>query len=317
MTTEEDRLSPDALADLLAPLLREGTSNLASLGLTADELGTLGFDVIGDSVSIPSHVERLNLDSIHASLSERARDWLSDLQALDLVGSTNTLLGELAGAGAAHGAVRIAELQVQGRGRRGRSWQSPFGQNLALSLGIRLPVKPEALGGYSLCAGLAVADALGTVGVERVALKWPNDVLIEGRKIAGILVEIYSAGAETDVVVGVGINFRIPEAARQQIEQPLTDLEEQGGGFSRNELAGRLISSLLDFSEGFVAGGFEPMREAFNRLHWYHDRHCVLHMGENRVSGTVRGVTDSGALEIETEGQVKVFSAGEVSLRAE
>jgi len=318
MPHDPERLNPELLKIQLGQLLRNGAASLSGMDLTASELSALGFDVDvrGDRVSIPPHVERLDAAAIEAALSEQARTWLSDLKTLELVGSTNTLLGELAAAGAAHGAVRIAELQVQGRGRRGRAWQSPYGQNLALSLGVRLPVKPDALSGFSLCTGLAVADALHSAGVEGIALKWPNDVLIDGRKIGGILVEIHGSGHETDVIVGIGINFRIPETARRQIEQPLIDLQELGGGFSRNEIAGRLISSLVDFAEGFSVGGFLPMREAFNRLHCYHDRACVLLMGEERIAGIVRGVTGSGELELEIDGRLQAFSAGEVSLRA-
>jgi BirA family biotin operon repressor/biotin-[acetyl-CoA-carboxylase] ligase len=141
-------------------------------------------------------------------------------------------------------------------------------------------------------------------------------VLVDGRKIAGILVEIHDAGPETDVVIGTGINFRLPEAVRAQIDQPAIDLEQLGGGFSRNILAARLISSLVDFSQGFLNTGFSPMREAFDRLHWYHDQSCTLLMGEQRIAGHVLGVTESGELVLEVDGQARTFSAGEVSLRA-
>ena len=170
MPHDPERLNPELLKIQLGPLLRNGAASLSGMDLTASELSALGFDVHGDRVSIPPHVERLDAAAIEAALSEQARTWLSDLKTLELVGSTNTLLGELAAAGAAHGAVRIAELQVQGRGRRGRAWQSPYGQNLALSLGVRLPVKPDALSGFSLCTGLAVADALGPSDAQIVQL---------------------------------------------------------------------------------------------------------------------------------------------------
>ena len=312
-------LTPDALGKKLAPLLANGQADLAQLGLPEGELRVLGFDVSNGQVRIPEGVERLDVKTIASSLSERARAWLTDLQALEVVGSTNTLLGELAARnsahGGAHGAVRLAELQVQGRGRRGRNWQSPFGQNLALSLGVRLPLKPEALGGYSLCAGLAAADALQSAGVPDVTLKWPNDVLVRGRKISGILVEVFAAGPSTDIIVGIGINFRIPFEARREIDQPVIDLEDLGGGFSRNQLAGALISSLIDFSEGFAETGFAPMRIAFDKQHHFHGETCTLLLGNERLSGSVRGVTPSGELELLVDGQIRTFSAGEVSLR--
>lgn len=319
MSTDATQLTPDALREQLAPLLANGQAGLSELGLSEPGLRLLGFEVSEGLVRIPEHVERLDVQVIESWLSGRAKAWLTDLQTFDVVGSTNTLLSEVASTnaarGGAHGAVRIAELQVQGRGRRGRNWQSPFGQNLALSLGVRLPLKPEALGGYSLCVGLATADALQGIGVSDVSLKWPNDVLVRGRKISGILVEVFAAGDATDVIIGIGINFRIPAEARQEIDQPLIDLDDLGGGFSRNQLAGTLISSLIDFSEEFCESGFAPMRGAFDRLHHFHGETCTLLLGDERLSGRVRGVTPSGELELLVGGQIRAFNAGEVSLR--
>ena len=315
MPTEVAELTPEALAARLSPLLTAGHARLDELDLLVADLRLLGFEVVDDRVRIPRHVERLDEEAVAAALSERARSWITDFQLLEVVGSTNTLIAERAPASAIHGAVRIAELQVQGRGRRGRSWQSPYGQNLALSVGTRLPLRPDALAGFSLCVGLAAADALQTIGVPDVALKWPNDVLVRGRKISGILVEVFSAGQATDVVVGIGTNFRIPAEARQEIDQPVIDLDELGGSFSRNELAGALTSSLVDFSEGFAETGFAPMRAAFDKLHHYHGQSCTLLLGEEQLTGSVRGVTAAGELELLVAGEIRVFNAGEVSLR--
>lgn len=315
MPTDISELTPEALHQRLLPLLERGHASLSELNVPEADLRMFGFEVAAGQVSIASEVERLDAEAIAASLTERAGAWLVDIEALELVGSTNTVLGELAGTNKLHGAVRLAELQVQGRGRRGRSWQSPYGQNLALSLGVRLPLAPDALGGFSLCVGLAVADALQSIGVRDVALKWPNDVLVHGRKISGILVEVFSAGTATDIVVGIGINFRIPAEARQEIDQPVVDLDELGGGYSRNALAGALISSLVDFSEGFADAGFAPMQSAFDSLHHYHDQDCTLLLGEESLKGRVHGVTVGGELEMLVDGQIRTFNAGEVSLR--
>ncbi len=315
MPTDLSELSPEALQARLMPLLEGGSADLRRLNLAEADLRLLGFEVAGGRASIPSEVERLDAGTINAAMTERARTWVQDLQALEVVGSTNTLLSEQLQKKPVHGVVRLAELQVQGRGRRGRSWQSPYAQNLALSLGVRLPLKPEALGGFSLCIGLAAADALQSAGVPDVALKWPNDVLVRGRKISGILVEVFGAGPETDVIIGIGINFRIPAAARQEIDQPLIDLHEVGSGYSRNALAGALISSLVDFAAGFAETGFAPMRRAFDKLHHYHGQTCTLLLGEDRLQGSVRGVTPEGELEMLVDGQIRSFGAGEVSLR--
>lgn len=308
-------LGPDELSRRLAPLLAGGQVARADLDLDETTLLALGFKVESGRVSVPEGIERLSAGLIQAELSDRARNWLKDLQVLDVVGSTNTLVSGFAGSDGVHGVVRLAELQVQGRGRRGRAWISPFAQNLALSIGIRIPVRPDGLGGFSLCAGLAVADRLQSLGVQGVELKWPNDVLVDGRKIAGILVELHSAGDSTDIVVGIGINFRLSQEARQEIDQPVVDLEELGDDISRNRMAAGIISSMVDFADGFSRTGFDPMRTAFNQLHRFQDQHCTLFLGEERLAGQVRGVTTGGELLLEVEGQIRSFNSGEVSLR--
>jgi BirA family biotin operon repressor/biotin-[acetyl-CoA-carboxylase] ligase len=304
------------LGTALAPLIRAGELPLAELALDAGTLIELGFEVAGDRVRVPPDVERLSRSRIETVLGGRARSWLRDLTVLDIVGSTSTLVGEMAAARSVDGVVRLAELQVSGRGRRGRGWLSPYGRNLALSAGIRLPRSPDGLGGFSLAVGLAVAEALDSQGVADLQLKWPNDVLVAGRKIAGILVEIYSGAAGTEVVVGIGINFDLSEAVRRAIDQPVTDLVSLGHEVSRNRLAAALLSSLADAAEGFAGYGFAPLRETFDALHLYHNRECQLLIGTERVQGTVRGVSATGELLLEIGGHLGWLGAGEVSLRA-
>ncbi|MEM8769667.1 MAG: biotin--[acetyl-CoA-carboxylase] ligase [Pseudomonadota bacterium] len=306
----------DQLREVLAPLLEHGRAKLSALKLPPAQLAELGFAVSGDEVSIPAGLERLNSETIRARMSARAEGWLTDFAVLEAVGSTNTMLSDLAGQRSIHGTARLAELQLQGRGRRGRGWFSPYGNNLALSLGARLPFSVDQLGGFSLAVGLAVADALQRLGVGGIALKWPNDVLLDGRKISGILIELHGGREATEVVIGIGINFRLPEAARTLIDQPVTDLTEQGFALSRNETAAALLSSLVDFIDGFSVEGFEPMREAFDALHYYHGERCAILLGEERLEGMVLGVTTAGELRLAIDGEERVFSSGEVSLRA-
>ncbi|MGD8829310.1 MAG: biotin--[acetyl-CoA-carboxylase] ligase, partial [Pseudomonadales bacterium] len=205
MVTQD--LDPLTLTRRLGPLLEAGEAPLETLGLDPATLRGLGFDVQGGAARIPADLERLDAAGIRARLDERASDWLRDLEVLEVTGSTSALLNEMAGRRSVEGVVRLAELQVQGRGRRGRSWASPYASNLALSLGARLPQTPDLLGGFSLCVGLAVADRLSTAGVPDIELKWPNDVLAQGRKIAGILIDLHRADPGSEVVVGIGLNF--------------------------------------------------------------------------------------------------------------
>jgi len=311
----QDSLYPEDLADRLAPLLAAGEADLGPIGLPQTTLEVLGFEIRAGKVRLPAGAERLDETLIVAALAQRARLWLADLAVLEVVGSTSTILNEIAARRSVQGMVRLAELQILGRGRRGKHWISPYASNLALSLGVRLPQSPDQLGGFSLCVGLAVADGLSRFGVPGIALKWPNDVLVNGRKIAGILVELHRSDAGTEVVIGVGINFRLPEAARAEIDQPATDLEAEGLHLSRNRVASGLISSIVDFVAAFAEQGFAPMTGAFDALHRYHGQTCNLLLGRETVSGRVVGVSERGELLLEADGGVRAYGAGEVSLR--
>ena len=151
-------------------------------------------------------------------------------------------------------------------------------------------------------------------------LKWPNDVLIEGRKVCGILVELHAGGRFTEAVIGVGVNVRLPAEARAAIDQPVADLVELSGrsarAISRNRLAAGLLSSMVTFIEGFSRRGFAPMVQSFDAKHRYHGKPCAVLLGGDTVSGKVRGVTEQGELLLEVEGELQRFNSGEVSLRS-
>lgn len=313
--THENPMDPTVLAKLLAPLLTRGSASVAELGIPAEKLRELGFEVLADRAHLPPEAELLDEETIRRGLDAKAQHWLVDLAVLPVAGSTNALLNDAATAHSIHGMVRLAELQLEGRGRRGRGWVSPYANNLALSLGARLPQAPEQLGGFSLCVGLAVADRLHTLDVPGVSLKWPNDVLVNDRKIAGILIELHRSGSGSEVVIGVGINFRLPAAVRAAIDQPVTDLEDAGRRLSRNLVAAGLISSLVDYIDVFAAEGFGPMARAFDTLHRYHRQNCTLLLGSETLTGTVVGVSGRGELLLEIDGRIRPFHAGEVSLR--
>jgi BirA family biotin operon repressor/biotin-[acetyl-CoA-carboxylase] ligase len=313
---ETDLYDPEELSRMLAPLLETGEMLFSEIDMDQATLQRLGFQVEGGLVSIPDEVERLHRAAIRDCMSDRAHDWILDLSTHQIVGSTSTMLDEMAGHRSIHGLVKMAELQIHGRGRRGRDWFSPYANNLALSVGAHLPQTPAELGGFSLCVGLAIADVLQGLGIEGVELKWPNDVLILGKKVAGILIELHTRDSGSEVVIGIGLNFHLPPEARASIRQPVTDLREVGAHLSRNRVAGALISSLVDFIEGFAGQGFRPMIDSFNRLHRFQDRPCYLIIGEERISGLVRGVAEGGALLLEIDGRVRAFHSGEVSLRA-
>jgi BirA family transcriptional regulator, biotin operon repressor / biotin---[acetyl-CoA-carboxylase] ligase len=170
-----------------------------------------GLVLQGDQVAPVAPCDPLVAADIRSSMLPAALSWLRDLKVLPVTGSTNLELMHLAQQQSVGGCVWIAEVQLQGRGRRGRTWFSPFGGNLAVSIGFDSLRPMAGLGGASLVVGLAVVDALEQLGIPNLSLKWPNDVLMGGAKLGGILVEMTTAGsAGVQLVVGVGLNVALP-----------------------------------------------------------------------------------------------------------
>lgn len=285
------------------------------------KLEALGLDihaVRGRGYRIPGGLELLDSDAIRAAIRDDCLPRLRDLQIQALIDSTNSRLMSLARGGGPSGCACLAEMQTGGRGRRGRTWFGNFGANLFLSLLWRYNSGPSALTGLSLLAGIACVRALTDHGVQGVRLKWPNDLLWDGRKLGGILVEMTGESAgPCAVVVGVGLNLRLAENAAATIDQPWTDLKTIDPALAqgRNRLAGRVLHHLLDLLPGFDARGLAPYQEEWNRHDAYADRAVVLRGAGEDVAGVARGIDPGGALLLERQGRLQAMFGGELSLR--
>jgi BirA family biotin operon repressor/biotin-[acetyl-CoA-carboxylase] ligase len=299
--------------DVFARLARDGSAPLAAWP-AGEDLEAYGLIAAGDRIVPAGRFDPLAPERIREALSLRARAWLRQLEVYPVIGSTNAELIGRAQHQAVDGSVCLAELQVQGRGRRGRSWSSPFGANLAISLGIAVDRPAAGLGGVSLVVGLAVLDALERLGIAGVVLKWPNDVLLVDAKLGGILIEMTQTRG-TELVVGIGLNVCLPHRLRAALPQPVADLSHLSSPPPRSELAGKVISSVVEFVGEFERLGFEPFKAAFDARHYYHGRECQVLQGERRIPGTVAGVTDTGELILLTPDGPRTFHGGEVSLR--
>lgn len=228
--------------------------------------------------------------------------------------STNDLAKELAETGAVHGEVVIAECQTAGRGRRGRSWVSPAGRNLYLSVVLRPALPPQRAPELTLVASLAACDACRQAGVD-AGIKWPNDVLVGGRKVAGILTEL---SAEPDlvhwVVLGIGVNLN---ATAEDFPDDLRDVAtslalERGQPVPRALFTAALLSTLEQWLDVHAAEGFEPIRQAWR------ERSCTLghevrvEADGRELSGEAEDIDEGGALVVRTpSGRVRVV-AGDV-----
>lgn len=267
------------------------------------------YTVTGKGYSLPGPIQLLDEAAILARLHQ------PNLVIIPVIDSTNQyLLDRLSELQS--GDACIAEYQQAGRGRRGRQWFSPFGANLYMSMYWRLEQGPAAAMGLSLVIGIIMAEVLQALGAPDVRVKWPNDLYLKDRKLAGILVELTGkTGDAAQIVMGAGINLAMRSADAAQINQGWINLQEAGIEINRNELAATLINSLREALALFERDGLAPFIGRWAALDNFIDRPVKLIMGDREVYGIARGVDKQGGLLLEQEGEIKSWMGGEISLR--
>lgn len=233
-------------------------------------------------------------------------------------GSTNSdLLASLRADGFDGPTLLVADRQTAGRGRLGRVWASTARASLTASFALCIARPIAALEGVTLVCGLAACDALDGHGVD-ARLKWPNDLLVDGRKLAGILVEAVPMASGTALVVGIGVNVEPDDVLIERVvgALPATDLRTAGGrSLVRNRLAAGLALALQRRLTAFEAGGFATFDSEWNRRDAFRDKAVSLLDAGKRVAGVERGVDDLGALLVDTASGRRRFVSGDVSLR--
>ncbi|HTP49831.1 MAG TPA: biotin--[acetyl-CoA-carboxylase] ligase [Anaeromyxobacteraceae bacterium] len=238
------------------------------------------------------------------------------LHCREALPSTSDLAKELAEHGAAHGEVVVAEAQTAGRGRRGRAWSSPPGKNLYLSVVLRPQLPPQRASELTLVASLAVCDACRQAGVP-AAIKWPNDVLFEGRKVAGILTELAAEPDEVHwVVVGIGVNLN---AAEEDFPEELRDIATslaavRGQPVPRALFAAALLSLLEHWLDRHAEEGFGVVRDAWRERSATLGREVQAEVEGGVVAGTAEDLDESGALLVRSAGKLVRVVAGDVRL---
>ena len=274
------------------------------------------YKVQGRGYRLPYPVTLLDRGAIERHLGASAGRFALDIR--DSVNSTNTVLIERAANGAPGGTVLAAEWQSGGRGRLGRAWHAGVGEALTFSLLWRTARGAGALSGLTLAAGLAIARALESMGAKDIALKWPNDVLWRGGKLAGVLTELQGdALGPTAVVIGVGINVRLSDATSSRIDQAAADFEAACGSTpDRNRLLAGVLRELDHVLAAFDRDGFAPLRGEWQQRHAHQDKCVTLVLPDGtRRSGHASGVADDGALLLETASGRQRFHSGEITLR--
>lgn len=247
----------------------------------------------------------------------RPERFVGKIVHLDEVDSTNRLGIDLAREGAPEGTAVVAERQTSGRGRLGRTWESPARVNLYLSVVLRPALSPVEVPRLTLAAAVAVADAIAATTGLRPGIKWPNDVLLGGRKACGILTELEAEAERVRfVVVGIGVNLNAREEDfPPELRAKATSLAiELGRPVDRPAFAGALLGALERVYGEMLRGGFPGVRARYESWHVLPGR-LVTVDGVPPVEGLVRGIDDEGALIVEAADGTRRVLSGEVTLR--
>jgi BirA family biotin operon repressor/biotin-[acetyl-CoA-carboxylase] ligase len=320
--------APALVAMLAAGREWSGSSLAATLGVTRaavwkqiEQLRALGLPVqavAGRGYRLDAPIEWLDAHAIESAIAREQRAGVGAIDVHWQIDSTSSELARLASASSDDARACLAEIQTHGRGRRGRTWRMPLGGGIALSQLRRFDVGMAALAGLSLVAGVAVMRALRDAGVAGAALKWPNDIVANGRKLGGILVELGGdALGPCHAIVGIGLNIAIGASAGAAIDQPWTDLAALANGrpVSRNRVAGLVLSRLAEALDAFAAAGFEAFADEYAAHDALGGREIVVAGGRESWHGVASGVTSRGALRVMRDGVEVAVDSGEVSVR--
>ncbi|MDT7526300.1 bifunctional biotin--[acetyl-CoA-carboxylase] ligase/biotin operon repressor BirA [Pseudidiomarina sp. GXY010] len=284
------------------------------------ELAKFGLDVFrvtGKGYRLAKPLQLLDLDAINRALAKGSGAAAPVVHLERVVSSTNDLLKDRLTGVIESGATVLAEAQTQGRGRRGKAWLSPFGSNLYMSMYWRLEQGMAAAMGLSIALGAALAQLFEQEGIYGVELKWPNDVLVGGRKIAGILIELEGqAVGPAHAIVGIGINLQTPDWFLNEVEQPWTDVQRLlNKPINRNMWAAKLVACCHKTIKEYEQTGLSPFLKRWHKYDRLAMQPVKIIMGDKEIMGIAEGIDENGALLLKREGKLERYHAGEVSLR--
>lgn len=271
----------------------------------------------GKGYQLKRPIELLSVEKITQSLSPEIVQTCNRIDVLFKTDSTNSTLFNRLAEQQVHGHAVFAEYQSQGRGRRDNQWLAPLGSGLMFSIGWRFNMAPQTLGLLSLFIGVAVARSLQSKNIKQVGLKWPNDIVVEGKKIGGILLELRGeTNGPVDVVIGIGVNYELPKGIESQIKRPITDIcAYTNEKISRNEFAATLLNNVFEILKKVEVSDCAELLEEWRKLDYFIEQQAKLILPNEEVEGILKGVDDQGLLLMSVSGNIKRFNAGEVSLR--
>ncbi|HAJ75328.1 MAG TPA: biotin--[acetyl-CoA-carboxylase] ligase [Gammaproteobacteria bacterium] len=253
---------------------------------------------------------------IQGSLSPDIADLIDEIQVFDEIDSTNLEALRQIKAGKTGTRLLVADAQSAGRGRRDRAWISPAGGGLYMSLTRSFQSDNGAIQCLSLVTALSVLNAVESLGASGLELKWPNDILVGNRKLAGILLELLAGDEESHLVFGIGLNLSLTKEDQARIDRPVTDLESileattncPNASIVVAEIVNQLIQNILLFEQQ----GFAPFAEAWNAYDRYLNRDIVIQAGNTRTIGRSLGVDGDGALILQSAAGRERITGGEI-----
>lgn len=267
------------------------------------------YSVKGKGYKLATPISLINENSLVNTIDDRCFYF-------DEITSTNEfMLGHAAEL--ASGDICIAEYQSAGRGRRGRQWLSPYGHHIYASLFWRLNHDLSYASGLSLVVGCSIVKTLQNLGVEGLGLKWPNDIYLDHKKLAGILIELNHHSAEqVELVIGFGINMSMSAQQGELIDQPWNDLSSMTTMPDKTQLLVNLHQQLKHDLALFEQQGLSAFLARWNENDLFINREITLLMSPNSISGICRGIDKQGAILIENEQGISAYVGGEISVRA-
>ena len=271
----------------------------------------------GKGYQLVNPIELLDDAKIIGQLNPDIQGHLQSLQLLYQTTSTNQILMDRIFDGPINGHVVLAEYQTKGRGRGSNKWLSGLGAGLYLSVGWRFDFLPNTFSALSLATGVVLAKSMEQLCSVRVQLKWPNDLVYNGAKLGGILIESHSQHAGiVDVVIGIGINIRLPSQLSEQIPYQTADLVRIADHLpSRNMLAGIIINNLFELLSTYSVQGFEHYIDDWRELDLCRGKQAELQLADSRIEGTVIDIDDYGYLLMLVAGKQVKYGSGDLTLR--
>jgi len=309
--------------EVLAKRMRVSRSAVWKVISSLRELGIEVQAVQKQGYRLAKSVDLLSTAEIEKQLATGARPLMERVEVLLQVDSTNHYLSSSTPPEPGRAILCVAETQTAGRGRRGRSWVAPFGSGICMSLAWTFAESPPTFSALSLAVGVAIARVLRAHGAQDVKLKWPNDIVWQGRKLGGILIEMRGESVgPSQVVIGLGLNTRMPSQVRLELAKQqatlIADIYEilREHTPTRSALVAAITTELLATLQTFANKGFEPFVDAWHELDSLANAPVRVLSANAIVEGVARGVASDGALLVDVAGRQQRFVSGDVSLRA-